>query len=393
MILRNRAAAVFAAGLFSTLLAAGCEERHGGAGNGPQQGTQGAERGAWGPARGWRLVEVARIGSEAGPDEFGSVVDVALDAAGRVWVADGQKQQIRVFDENGIYVRSIGRKGGGPGEFANISGMEWAPDGRLWVLDGGNARFVVYDSAGRLVATHSRNSMVTTTPWPGRFDRQSRLYDVTGTIRPDASIGTAVVRFSTAGQALDTFHVPRFEPEVFRITRGNAQNRAVTEVVVPFTGTQIWQVDPQGNVWLANTARYRLERHQFRGGVTQIVERAHEPIRVSRAERARMLENYRGFERQGGRIDPGRIPDTYPALNGFLFDDDGNLWVSPTSTVRDGRVLHVIDSDGRYLGPIAFPAPALASVKTIRGSRLAAVARDSLDVQSVIVMRIEKPAP
>lgn len=380
-------------GALLAVLVSGCGGSEDGAAENGARIIRSGEQGEWRAGQAWRLVEEVRIGAAdgEGPEVFGNVVDVALDEMGRVWVADGQQNQIRVFDARGNHVRSVGKKGGGPGEFAGIDGMEWAPDWRLWVLDAGNSRFAVYDSSGTLVGTQRRNSILSSTPWPGRFDDQGRLYDVNGQVGSDGSIETTIVRSAQDGQGADTFRVPRFEPALFRLARGNATNRVITEVNVPFTGSQVWAVDPQGYVWVANTARYRIERHAFSGGIDRIVERTHTPVPVSREERTRMLERYRGFIQKGGKVDLARIPDTHPALNGFLFDDTGHLWVSATTDARKGRVLDVFEPAGTYLGRVAFPSPAVGSVRTIRGGRLVVVARDSLDVPTIILMRIEKP--
>jgi sugar lactone lactonase YvrE len=352
-----------------------------------------AAKGAWRAGEEWRLVEETRIGAvDEGPAAFGSIVDVALDPMGRVWVADGRQHQIRVFDTLGNHVRSVGRKGGGPADFAGISGVEWGPDGRLWVLDGGNARFAVYDTAGTLLETHARNSILTTTPWPGRFDVENRLYDVAGSLERDGSVSTLVVRSAAGALPRDTFRVPRFEPELFKVTGGDARNRIVTEINVPFTGNQFWGIDSHGYVWIANTARYRIERHRFDGQIDRFVERPHIPVPVSARDRSRMLENYREFIRHGGKIDESRIPRNHAALNGFYFDDTGHMWVSPTSSPSQERVLDVFETGGKYLGRVSFPVPQLASVRTIRGNRMVVVARDSLDVQTVIVIRIERQA-
>ena len=79
----------------------------------------------------------ATIGSAdgEGPAAFSRIVDVALDPMGRVWVADGLENEIRVFQPDGRYVRTIGQKGAGPKEFGLLGGMDWAPDGTLWVMD------------------------------------------------------------------------------------------------------------------------------------------------------------------------------------------------------------------------------------------------------------------
>jgi sugar lactone lactonase YvrE len=365
-----------------------------GCGNAKNAG-DGNEPGAWGSGQEWRLVQEARIGSqvEEGPGAFANVVDVSLDPMGRVWVADAAQHQIRIFEANGRHVRSIGRRGGGPGEFGGISGMAWAPDGRLWVLDGGNARFAVYDTSGSLISTRPRTSVVTTTPWPGRLDGQGRLYDVAGTIAPGGSILPVIVRSDAAGIPRDTFHLPRFQEELFQITRGDARNRSVTQITVPFTGRQFWAVDPQGRVWVANTAEYRIQRHAFDGRIEVTIHHEEPRVPVSREERDRMVESYSEFARQGGEIDLSRIPDTHPALGGFLFDDTGRLWVMPVTARDHGRVLDVFDPNGGYLGRVILPAPYRSTPRAIRGNRMVVIIRGDDDVQSLAIMRIEKPIP
>jgi sugar lactone lactonase YvrE len=355
-----------------------------------------SQPGSWSSGQEWRLVEEARIGSRDGngPEAFANVVDVTIDPLGRVWVADAQQRQIRVFESNGRHVRSIGRRGAGPLEFGGIAGMAWAPDGRLWVLDDGNARFAVYDTTGTLVATHPRTSMLTTSPWPGRFDRRGRLYDVTGTIEADGSIVTSIIRGDAAGQARDTFHLPEFTEEQFQLTRGDERNRRITQVTVPFTGRQVWALDPEGGVWVANTAQYRIERHAFDGGGGHtVVERENPRVPVSREDRDRIVESFSEFTRQGGKIDVSRIPHVHPPLAGFLFDDAGRLWVIPMAGRNEARVLDVFEADGRYLGRVVMPGPYRATPKEIRGNRMVVVVRDEDDVPSVTVMRIEKPVP
>ena len=351
-------------------------------------------RGAWGAGEEWKLVEVARIGSADadGPAAFANVVDLALDPFGRVWVADGQAQEIRVFDASGAYVRTVGRKGRGPAEFGGISGMDWAPDGRLWVLDGGNARWAVYDTTGALISTQPRTSATTVTPWPGGFDGEGRLYDVGAIPDRDGSFDDVLIRYSTTMVPVDTFRFPRFQGEDFEVRRGTRTNRVVTRATVPFTGIQIGRVDPQGHVWVAVTDRYRLERRPFRGLPDLVVERESRPIHVSRAERDRLVKRYDGFVRQGGRVDVSRIPSTYPPLNSFFFDDSAHLWVQPTSRSGPTSPLDVFDATGKYLGRVEAPGR-LSSLPApvVRGDRLAALTRDEDDVPIVVLMRLQKP--
>jgi hypothetical protein len=350
------------------------------------------DRGAWEPGQEWRVTPQVMIGSAdgEGPDVFAQIVDVELDAMGRAWIADGRQNEIRVFDSTGAHVRTIGRKGGGPEEFDGIAGMDWAADGTLWVLDGGNMRFAVYDTAGRFITTHRRDVNIVETPWTLGFDSRGNLYDrASVTSHQDEEV--KVVRFTPVLQARDTFRVPPFEAPVFEVVREQGGgNRSITQVNVPFSPTQEWRVDPEGFVWVAVTDQYRLTRYRFDGTVDRIVERPMRPQPVTAEQRQKILENYRGFQQSGGRIDESRIPKTHPAIIHFFVADDGHLWVAPSNGGRP--VMDVFGPDSRYLGQVALSAPLQpAPAPAIRGERMASVVRNADGVESVQLLRIEKP--
>lgn len=351
------------------------------------QGDGDGQRGAWKPGQEWRLVEQARIGSMDGDgaDVFASIVDVELDAMGRVWVADAQQHQVRVFDSAGAHVRSIGRKGGGPGEFGGIAGMDWAPDGTLWVLDGGNMRFAVYDTAGRLVTTRRRAANVVVSPWPLGFDRRGYLYDVGGATGGDG--GERVVRFAPELQPRDTFRAPAFQVPTLQVVTQQGRNRSIHRVNVPFAPVQLVRLDPDGFAWVAATDRYRLTRYRFDGTVDRVVERPARPRPVTAADRAAILAQYRDFQERGGKMDESRFPKTHPVIFDFFIGDDGHLWVLP---MRASGVADVFTPDGVHLGEVAFPRVLPSPVPSIRGDRMAAVEASRDGVPGVRIFRIER---
>lgn len=347
--------------------------------------------GAWKPGQEWRVVPQAAVGSVDGdgPDVFAQIVDVEIDPLGRVWVADGQQHQIIVFDSAGTYVRSIGRKGGGPKEFNGIAGMSWAADGTLWVLDGGNMRFAVYDTAGRFITTHRRDVNITVTPWSLGFDRGGRLYDRASVTSLDDT-EQKVVRYGPALQPRDTFRIPRFEAAVFEQVREQGPDRRINQVNVPFAANQIWRLDPEGFIWIGTTDRYRITRYRFDGTVDRVVERPVQPEPVTAEQRKRALDGLRGFQRSGGRIDESRIPSMHPVFGHFFVSDDGHLWVLPYR--GDGKSMDIFAPDGRYLGVASVPRLLQpVPLPAFRGDRMAAVVVDGDGVQSVLLMRIEKP--
>jgi hypothetical protein len=348
--------------------------------------------GLWDESTAWRLEEELRIGVDdgAGPALFGEITDFAVDAYGRIYILEGQAQEIRVFDPDGTYLRTMGRQGGGPGEFQRAGGLRWDPQGNLWVIDPRNARYSVFDTTGTYLTMAHRTSGMSIVPWPGTIDANGNLTDVAMEPNPEfgPSLNIVLVTYRFDGQEpvpIDTIRLPKYTAESLELRTETSFTRAN----VPFAPYLVWRYDPAGFLRSAVTDRYRIFRHDPAGDTTQIIDLPFRPLPVSAEERDEAIEGLEWFTKQGGKLDLSRIPRTKPAFQYFFTDSDGYLWVVPaTTTAEKGRRFDLFDPEGRYLGLVVADFPSTSYSPLIIGDRFYTVTQDELEIPYLVRARI-----
>ncbi|HEX4999789.1 MAG TPA: peptidyl-alpha-hydroxyglycine alpha-amidating lyase family protein [Terriglobia bacterium] len=112
------------------------------AGGAPGRGGAGRGAGAAAPAaRGGR-------GAVAG-DSFNRPTDVAWDAAGNIFIADGfGNSRVLKMDKNGRFLKTFGTPGSEAGQFNMLASLATDAQGNLYVADKGNNRIQVFDNDG-----------------------------------------------------------------------------------------------------------------------------------------------------------------------------------------------------------------------------------------------------
>jgi hypothetical protein len=337
----------------------------------------------------WTLTPVATIGGEEeGPASFSDIRGVAVDGQGRVYILDGQEQEVRLFDAGGALVRRIGRNGDGPGEFRGANGVAVDRYDRLWVYDPRARRVSVFDSAGGLAATHALTIQSYGYVWDGGVDAEGRIYDRQG-VRIDTLWTPFIRRTDLARMTADTLALPACEAATLpSYTFRSGRSSGV--IGVPFAPSQYVRYDPRGRAWCADTRTVAIAQYRLGDSVPyRTLTVSADPAPVTPSERDSAIAEVRKF---GAGIGPGDpdftlIPATKPILLAIDPDDEGRLWVRATTS--EGARLFVFDSAGKHIAVVPFIAgvsPWLPLI--VRRGRLYAVATDSLDVPVVRMFRV-----
>jgi hypothetical protein len=152
------------------------------------------------------------------PYRFGRPTDVAWDASGNIFVADGYtNSRVVKYDKEGRFIKEIGTKGAAPGQFNTPHSIQTDANGNVYVADRGNRRIqvlsndlvvkTVYDHVGAPWA-------LCITPGPHQYlysansnpdNDYAPANAVSGEIYKMELDGTVLGKFGKAGKQLKEF--------------------------------------------------------------------------------------------------------------------------------------------------------------------------------------------
>jgi hypothetical protein len=343
----------------------------------------------------WRLVEDLRIGVVEGeePYMFGSARNVFPDPQGRIWVLDAHAFELRLFDQEGNFIRAVGREGGGPGEFGFNPCAFPGPNGEVWVEAG--SRWQRFDSAGVFLGSQqvTRRIGCGVRGWlpDGRFvavevqfDQATRSQTTHFLVHDRELSGEVVVTDTVAAPAV---------PEPRTVRWLNPAGRVVITELVPLSHRPMWILGPSGDFWITDgDGDYRIRRQTLFGNTLVIMERPHEPVSVPDSIRVREIAE---LDREDLRLersfDRSDVPDVFPPFDRLLIGIDGTLWVR--RRLEGGRYgLDVFAPNGQFLGPVETPSDfGRMTIHRVTPEYMYGTVRDELDVEYAVRLAIQKP--
>lgn len=324
-------------------------------------------RPAWKGGEGWSLsaAPVLQIGVDEGDSMYQlfRVTAARWLPGDRIAVANSGSNTIRLYDEQGQFLREVGGEGDGPGEFRSVVALERFGGDSLAAFDWRSKRVSLFTGEGDFVGTIRLHQPGVEPIFGAHPLRDGSL--VVGTVWGSPMLGRnfgtglhrsqqPVFRYGSTGELLDTVGLfPGLEIYV-------RQDRSVG--YAPFG--HITTIDVYDDlVYVGTGDRMEIRAYSPEGDLERIIRGPRLDLTVSQEliaqYREQTLEEISDpdmRDRTEARLRELEYPKYRPAYVEILVDASGNLWASRYEAhIRYSSTWTVFDSAGRLLGEINLP--------------------------------------
>jgi len=264
-----------------------------------------------------------------GDDAFGQIRAVVIDDTGAIYVLDFKSVHVKVFDRNGAFLRTFGRKGQGPGEFELPLMLSFIR------------------TSGEL-AVHQITRRMSFFKTDGTFLRHHLFKDLRAGRGLCDSRGYIYIMEARPGDSGSRYVIKKLSPDGAVIATLADSPAPSGDRFDPFMPIGWFEIDSNDNLIYGYPETYEIQL--FGGSEPKIfrrVVRDYEPVAVTAEERAEHQKEAQGM---GIVFDFSKF---HPAYRRFFLSDLGHLFVVTYEEAKDGRAIHdVFDPEGRFIGRI-----------------------------------------
>lgn len=345
-----------------------------------------------------------RIGSYQEVEEaFAYISAVTLDDAENLYVAEPSEPKIRIFNRQGRFLRSIGKRGHGPGEFLEPRSIGIL-DHQLWVLDGASRATTFMDLEGRVqktitpepslvpgVTVHALTPIDTTKYLALiRVAPQAVRAGIT-TARPviivsgGKQVANVVTTLPISRNAFVELRAPDGSPLIFT----NPLNDDAA--VVPLPGEDALLVVQGPRPVSPKRAFYSVTRLTLDGDTVYHRLLSYRPLRISPRKAGQITETMSAFQGRF-RVDRRLWPEIlglsgfYPPVSAVRLAMDGRLWIRREETEHSLVRWDILDPRGSLECTVELPTR--LRVLWIGRNYLWSAEQDQLGVDYLVRLRL-----
>jgi hypothetical protein len=333
------------------------------------------------------------IGEEGELDyEFFWIGEVGALASGNVVVANGGTHELRFYDSNGKFIRTVGRQGEGPAEFGFLSTFRMRPGDTIAVFDTRRRRIVLFDSAGTLVRGQSYAQDLTDQSPDGQYP--CVFPGLMGVLADGTRVtsGWGCMSFQgTDGKRPSMLPVTlvrdggKVPVQTFAASwvweRGGTDDLREQMSPIPFIGNLTYAVGPD-RLYFSEGTEYEIKIFDGEGRLVGMLREDAVPPEVTDADRQAYVETQAETPRPYREDVP--FPSRFGSYSALRLSHEGDLWAQRLTAPGDSLQYWVVFSpDGREVRRVVVPD---IRVETIRDGLVYGHRSDSLGIQTVVVL-------
>lgn len=316
----------------------------------------------------YELEEEISIGLMDGDENYilNRPRDLKVTQNGTIYIFDSGDINIKVYNKNGVYLRTIGRKGQGPGEFgSSLLFFDISNDGKIYLADYGNKRIAIFDTTGTYLSGFniSEGLLMGIRTDNTNIYLSNSLYD--------SEIRTlSIHKFSTSGEKIIDFGLFKVVQPIIT-SRGENSISMLTSRSAP---TTVWNISNDGKLFTGDGDKYQISVYNSEGEREIIFGRDFKPIPNKTKQNPKAHKDLNDYL---------AAFDKFPA-----FDDNGNIWVKIfTEDKIEDFVYDIFSPDGIYLQQVSLEY----QIYQMRDDKIYSIVRDEDEIPMVKRFRLIQP--
>ncbi len=281
------------------------------------------------------LAEELSIGKAKGREEymFSQIRSIAVDKKERIYVLDTKEAHVKVFDKNGDYIKTVGRKGQGPGEMSLPFSICITSQNEIVVQDLNNRRIMFYSLDGSFIKSLSTAKIIIV-----GFNIDSR--------------GSIIGIISISGPDKQVIELQKFDSDLSYLYSFGSFSLPRSSTFNPFMPELCWAVSKEDNVICGYPEKYEFKLFNPERKAIRKVIKDYKPIKITQEEIDKSKKRLPGPM----KLD---IPQYHSAYQDLTIDEENRIFVQTweRSENEEGYYYDVFDSEGKFIAKVHLKFP------------------------------------
>jgi len=282
------------------------------------------------------------IGSETDDRYFfSSLREIKVDKEGRIYALDNKTARIQVYNKNGEFAETIGRKGQGPGEFSIPYNFFMDEKGNIFVLDTMARKIIVFSDDWKYMKSIPFNEIVHSNFF---VDKEGNVFFSTVASEPDGNMYINFIKWELKGNIKSKI-VSDFFLKMIISSKGRffydhpyLQNFYFSRLI-------------GDTVVLVKSLEPTIYYFSNEGEILYKVLKEEKTERINQKEKEIVFsESFEWLEE--GRHDEVFFPEFRPVYSSLLVDDENRIYLERFKPINDKSTsysYYVFNEKGRYL--------------------------------------------